>query len=117
MSKYNLEKYKGKKVLDLVREFFPKSTDEEASELLWSRTGYPSFFHGNPVKCIRKSLRAYKRLIQLGKKPCDFCDKPAKKYPGYLCRTCLKAINAPLPNDEPPLSAEELAKIEAELES
>lgn len=43
-----------------VQEFFPEATDEEAMGILWSYTGYPSFWHGEPETCLREQLQHLK---------------------------------------------------------
>ena len=54
--------------VDLVREYFPSITDEEANDILWEKTGFPCFWHigvdGNtPEACCRKHLQEFKDSI------------------------------------------------------
>ena len=55
-------------VLDLVKTLFDDSgmTDEVADNLLWSCTGYPSFFTGDPARCLCYQLRHAKRSLARG---------------------------------------------------
>jgi hypothetical protein len=77
--------------LAIVNEIFPGLSDEDADDLLWSRTGWPVFFKTHQEASeIRDSLRRFKRTIDAGKVPCDDCDKVAaiiQKY-GASCKTC-----------------------------
>lgn len=54
---------------DLVREYFPKVTDEEANCILWERTGFPGFWNipgggDTPEACCRKQLQEFKDSIK-----------------------------------------------------
>lgn len=42
--------------IDLVRELFPNTSDEEALGILWNYTGYPGFWEGDPIDCCREQL-------------------------------------------------------------
>lgn len=46
--------------IDVVKEFFPEATDDEAMGILWNYTGYPSFWRGEPNKCLREQLQHLK---------------------------------------------------------
>lgn len=48
--------------LELVKEYFPDATDDEAGYILWNETGFPSFWNvpkdGNtPEECLRAQLK------------------------------------------------------------
>lgn len=46
-----------KSAVDIVREFFPDATVEEADGILWEYTGFPSFWTtGDPVAEMRAQL-------------------------------------------------------------
>jgi len=49
--------------IDLVREYFPNISDEDADALLWEYTGFPCFWNipkdgETPEECCRKQLAA-----------------------------------------------------------
>lgn len=51
--------------IDLVREYFPEVTDEEADCILWGYTGFPGFWNipedgSTPEECCRKQLKELK---------------------------------------------------------
>lgn len=51
------------KILDVVREYFPTATDDQALNILWEYTGYPGFWNipedgATPEECMRKQLAA-----------------------------------------------------------
>lgn len=54
--------------LNLVREYFPEVTDEEALGILWNYTGYPEFWDGDPVKVCREELA---HLMEVGPEAVD----------------------------------------------
>ena len=60
-------------VLEIVREYFPKTSKEEAVYILWNETGWPCFWETNDsVACLRKQLehaRKNKGEANLVKKP------------------------------------------------
>jgi len=57
--------------IDLVKEYFPKVTDEQADYILWGKTGFPTFWNipedGNtPEECCRKQLDNFKKEVEDG---------------------------------------------------
>ena len=53
---------------DLVREYFPDATDEQAGYILWEKTGFPGFWNipqdgDTPEACCRKQLQQFKDEI------------------------------------------------------
>lgn len=51
--------------IDLVREYFPNTTNEEANDILWERTGFPCFWNIpqdglTAEECCRKQLEQLK---------------------------------------------------------
>jgi len=52
--------------VDIVREYFPDATDEHADGILWSRTGWPVFWAGDPETCMRQQLQEYKAKLDAG---------------------------------------------------
>lgn len=54
--------------LEYVKLIFdePKMSDDMASVILWGCTGYPSFFTGDPPRCLTKQLRHAKRSLARG---------------------------------------------------
>ena len=43
--------------LDLVREYFPTATDEQADQILWEHTGFPM----DRIEAIREQLEAHRK--------------------------------------------------------
>jgi hypothetical protein len=70
----------------IVREFFPNTTDEEASDILWSRTAFP-FDTSN----LHKQLAAAKAHQDAGRVQCLFCDKEAMPNDS-VCFGCAKTL-------------------------
>ena len=56
------------KIKDYVKKIFdePNMSDADANSILWGCTGYPSFFDGDPVRCLTKQLRHAKRSLARG---------------------------------------------------
>ena len=52
---------------DLVREFFPDADDRTVEAILWEKTGYPSFFAGDPETVCRAQLTLYKESLKTRK--------------------------------------------------
>ena len=55
--------------VELVKEYFPSATDEQADYILWGETGFPCFFNipkdGLTVEeCLRKQLVSFKKELQ-----------------------------------------------------
>ena len=42
--------------IELVKEYFPDADDVTADAILWARTGFPVFFHGDAEIYFRKQL-------------------------------------------------------------
>lgn len=60
------------KPLDIVKEYFPSATDEQATSVLWICTGWPSFFaEDNPEVGLRRQLKEYS--IKSNKNPWEAC--------------------------------------------
>lgn len=55
-------------VLELVKAMFNDTnmSDDDADIILWGCTGYPSFFNGNPVRCLCYQLRHASRALKRG---------------------------------------------------
>lgn len=65
---------------EIVREYFPDASDEEAKCILWSRTGYPCFWTQDDVEAeLREQLQAFKD--SLNPPPEDI---PEGKFEGEL---------------------------------
>lgn len=50
---------------DIIRDVFPKATDDECDYLLWNETGFPYFWNipedgQTPADCARTQLRKLK---------------------------------------------------------
>jgi hypothetical protein len=56
------------KITDYVKLMFddPKMPDDVADAILWGCTGFPSFFRGDPIRCLTKQLRHAKRSLKRG---------------------------------------------------
>lgn len=66
----------GKTMLEVVREYFPEVSPEDADTILWSRTGFPAFWNGDdPETCLREQLKAYADAVGQGKDICYGCGK------------------------------------------
>jgi hypothetical protein len=59
-----------KRALAIAAEFFPQVSEDDRLGILWSHTGFPSFWAGDPEVCVRQQLDEYKR----GVCPCPDCD-------------------------------------------
>lgn len=57
--------------LDLVRDFFPDVSDEQALDILWNYTGFPAFWDGDPLKVCREQL-AYLKEVGPARVDADF---------------------------------------------
>lgn len=58
----------GKTWIEIVKEYFPEATDEEANHILWNETGFPCFWRlgedgATPIECCRKQLKEFKEEI------------------------------------------------------
>ncbi len=49
-----------KSPVDIVREYFPSASDDDAGWLLWNVTGWPCFWDGDPEQVMRRQLQAFK---------------------------------------------------------
>lgn len=84
--------------IEIVRQFFPEASDEEAERLLWERTGWPAFwpkrYPAEPTAHVltRQVAAFYGALwIHSGRPLCDHCNRPATRDDG-LCRRCRSII-------------------------
>lgn len=55
----------GTTVMDVVREYFPDISEDEADHIVWGHTGFPGFWNiptdgATPEECFRKQLQTYK---------------------------------------------------------
>lgn len=72
---------------DLVRQVFPDANEKLIEFLLWEKTSYPF----GSEQHIRECLIDLKNTSDMGKIPCDDCNKPAIEgmFQGrYLCKEC-----------------------------
>lgn len=51
--------------LEIVKEYFPKISDDDAGYILWNETGFPSFWSipedgETPEECLRTQLKRFK---------------------------------------------------------
>jgi len=44
----------------------PKMSDKMADAILWGCTGFPEFWHSDPMRCLTKQLRHAKRSLAKG---------------------------------------------------
>jgi hypothetical protein len=50
---------------EVVKEYFPDANDDEVDFILWSETGYPSFWETDDVEvCLRKQLQEFKDRVK-----------------------------------------------------
>jgi hypothetical protein len=58
--------------IEIVREYFPDADDATAGAILWARTGWPTFWCGDPETWMRKQLKEARedmlRVTATGKK-------------------------------------------------
>ncbi len=79
---------------DIVREFFPDATDDDAGYILWNHTGYPCFWGQGGRKTVagsmRYSLRKFKKACDMGKVLCEICTRRIKPSATSfdLCPSC-----------------------------
>ena len=55
-------------VIEYVKIIFddPNMPDDIADAILWGCTGWPSFWTGDPIRCLTKQLRHAKRSLKRG---------------------------------------------------
>jgi|GEM_PF-1745622 len=56
-----------KTVWDIVNQYFPNENICYTRNILWSYTGYPGFWRGDPETCMRKQLKEAVEGIRQGK--------------------------------------------------
>jgi hypothetical protein len=49
--------------LDIAREYFPGEDEGFLGMVIWTFTGYPYFFHGDPVDCMRQQIAEVKDIL------------------------------------------------------
>ena len=86
LSTYHKKKVK---VINIVREYFPKCDLEYADYILWNKTGWPSFWHGDPETCLREQLLKYSKAVKQNKDVCYGCGK-IKAKDDMNCGMCFK---------------------------
>lgn len=79
--------------IEEARLYFPYEDDNELDWIIWSKTGFPAFWHnGTPIQCFRRQLRQYRQAVYNNPNAegfCDMCDKPAVKEHGFMqCWDC-----------------------------
>jgi hypothetical protein len=84
-----------KRAIQIVKEFFPSISDEDADNILWNRTGWPAFFQKDEETSLKESLCVLKDTIAKGHKPCEYCSKPAKVIKPFciVCKECFMAMD------------------------
>lgn len=82
-----------KSAIDIAREYFPYECDTELDYIIWNKTGFPSFFRGDPILCFRRQLREYRQAVYNYPfmRLCDFCNAPAAPNQS-LCYDCFEII-------------------------
>jgi len=79
--------------VEIVKEFFPALSDDEAFNILVNRTGWPAFFETDDhEREIRQSLRKFKALLDADETPCDTCNEAAvvvRKHDAS-CKRCFR---------------------------
>lgn len=66
--------------IELARKYFPCLPDDALANILWSKTGYPSFFLSDDIETeLRRQLADYAEAKKKypGQILCDFCNIPA----------------------------------------
>jgi len=63
-----LRKENKMKWVEIVKEYFPDASDEEANDILWGETGFPCFWRlgkdgATPIECLRKQLQEFRDSI------------------------------------------------------
>ena len=79
--------------IELVKEYFPDVSDDVANDILWGRTGFPSFFVGDAEQHFRRQLGEFYAALwkHPDKRLCDFCNEPALKD-DWNCKHCGDAL-------------------------
>ncbi len=97
--------------LEITREYFPKLTEDGLGYILWNRTGWPSFFAGDPEACLRGQLAEYREALKRGTDLCTHCNNDAlpgewecAKCHGLLERAATRAVE---PTPTPAVEQEE----------
>jgi hypothetical protein len=77
----------------LVRDYFPDATDADVEFILWEKTGWPCFFRGDPVVCIREQLRKYRDARAWGLDTCYGCGEVRQLVDGHImCAACVARL-------------------------
>lgn len=68
----------GQTIGEIVREYFPDADNRLVDFLLWSKTGYPAFWHlpdgkGGPEACLRSQLAREADRNRRGVTACYLC--------------------------------------------
>lgn len=79
--------------LELVRKYFPDATDEQCDYILWKKTGYPSFFVGDPEEYFGRQLEKYRVAVKLGFDVCAGCGR-IKHDVDFTCGDCNREMAA-----------------------
>lgn len=78
----------------IVRDYFPDATDDEIESVLWSKTGWPCFFHGDVATALRSQIAEFWFARMIGVDSCYGCGKAKYVVPGdIMCAECDARMN------------------------
>lgn len=97
--------------LELIREYFPDASWEEADSILWEFTGWPGFFDGDPETVLREQLGKFWCAQQIGASTCYGCGEIRWLVEGSIfCEEC--DARQWLPNQHPISAQQRAARVE-----
>ena len=78
---------------EIAREYFPSASTHDLLDIIWSRTGWPSFWRTDDVEaCFREQLLEASRAMHMagltGAHLCDFCNRLVSDPKKWRCIRC-----------------------------
>ena len=81
-------------VLEVAREYFPDASDDELDHCIWTHTGFPGFWTGDPETCFREQLSKLKTVLDNNQIPCEMCTDPVENSSDkYTCNKCVQILD------------------------
>lgn len=77
--------------IELVRQYFPKATEDQCDYILWEKTGFPSFYPSgeDPEEYFGRQLEKYRVAREIGMDVCACCGKIKHNInDGFACDDC-----------------------------
>ena len=78
--------------IELVKQYFPDADDEYCEYILWNKTGFPSFFIGDPVEHFGNQLERFRVALNIGMDVCESCGKITDNK-DLICVSCKSGIS------------------------